>query len=81
MVNSNIIDELSSIVCKVLGKDSLILRREMTANDIEGWDSLSHVKILYQCEMKWGIKLTYQQLTNLKCIGDLVDIIEEFEGN
>ena len=53
----------------------------MTANDIEGWDSLSHVKILYRCEMQWGIKLTYQQLTNLKCIGDLVDIIEEFEEN
>ena len=48
----------------------------MTAHDVDGWDSLSHVKILYKCELKWNIRLTLEELSSLQNIGDLVMIIE-----
>ena len=80
MDNSKILDELSEIVKEILGKDSIFLSMQTTANDIEGWDSLTHVKILYECELRWKIKLTFEQLSSLKCVGDLVELISKVEN-
>ena len=83
MKNSNkqIIDELTKIVKEVIGKDYIVLTSTTTANEVPGWDSLSHVQILYKCELKWGIRLSLKELSNLKNVGDLVDIIVKFLDN
>ena len=78
MVNkkNDIYKDLTSLVSEVLGSEVVDLTPEMTAHDVEGWDSLSHVKILYKCELKWNIRLSLEELSSLENIGDLVIIIE-----
>jgi acyl carrier protein len=49
----------------------------MTASDVEGWDSMSHTRILYECELKWSIRLTLQELSSLKTIGDLLNVLHK----
>ncbi len=71
------IEELSLIVADVLGIDKLELREDMTAHDVDGWDSLSHVRILHECELKWNLRLTLDQLSGLNTIGDLIRIIDD----
>ena len=74
--NKDIYEDLKNLVSEVLGSDVGDLTPEMTAHDVDGWDSLSHVKILYKCELKWNIRLTLEELSSLQNIGDLVMIIE-----
>ena len=83
MKNSNkeIIDQLSTIVKEVIGKDDIVLTSTTTAYEVPGWDSLSHVQILYKCELKWGIRLSLQELSSLNNVGDLVHIIVKFLDN
>ena len=76
--NKQIIDELSTIVKEVIGKENVLLNSTTTANEVPGWDSLSHVQILYKCELKWGIRLSLKELSNLNNVGDLVNIIAKF---
>lgn len=76
-----ILDELSKIVREVLGKDDILLTKNTTANDVAGWDSLSHVQILYKCELNWGIRLSLKELSSLNNVGDLVEIIVKFLEN
>ena len=68
---------LETIVEDITGSDNVTLNPTMTANDVEGWDSLSHVQILYECELKWNIRLTLQELDSLNNIGDLVEVIKK----
>ena len=68
---------LEAIVEDITGNDNVTLNTKMTANDVEGWDSLSHVQILYKCELKWNIRLTLQELDSLNNIGDLVEVIKK----
>ena len=75
--NNEILENLAEIVSDVLGLDNVELKEFMTAQDFEGWDSMSHTKILYECELKWSIRLTLIELTNLKTIGDLVEVIQK----
>ena len=80
-LNKKIIDELTTIVKEVLGKDDIYLTSSTTAYDVPGWDSLSHVQILYKCELQWGIRLSLKELSSLNNVGDLVDIIVKYQNN
>jgi len=79
--DEKILDELSKIVREVIGKDDVSLTKNSTANDVPGWDSLSHVQILYKCELTWGIRLTLKELSSLNNVGDLVEIIVKYLEN
>ena len=68
---------LSEIVADILGIDDIQLAESMTASDVEGWDSMSHTRILYECELKWSIRLTLQELSSLKTIGDLLNVLHK----
>tara|TARA_B100000242_G_scaffold294035_1_gene274328 strand:- start:2201 stop:2458 length:258 start_codon:yes stop_codon:yes gene_type:complete len=72
---STILSCLSEIVADILGIDDIQLAESMTASDVEGWDSMSHTRILYECELKWSIRLTLQELSSLKTIGDLLNVL------
>jgi acyl carrier protein len=48
----------------------------MTANDVEGWDSLSHVVLILAIENRFKIKFNNKELLTLKNVGDLLHSIE-----
>jgi acyl carrier protein len=49
----------------------------MTANDVEGWDSLSHVNLIVAIETKFGIRFNQKELLSFKNIGDLLNCIDK----
>ena len=74
---NTILSCLSEIVADTLGIDDIQLAESMTASDVEGWDSMSHTRILFECELKWSIRLTLQELSSLKTIGDLLNVLHK----
>ncbi|MGE5084813.1 MAG: acyl carrier protein [Bacillota bacterium] len=50
--------------------------RELTPKDGSGWDSLNHVLVLLEIESEFSIRLDVQELTELKNLGDLLDLIK-----
>lgn len=55
--------------------ESLILRPEMTARDVDGWDSLAHIRLLLTIGRKFDIKFSAPEVGSLRSIGDLVSLI------
>ncbi len=55
--------------------DNLSLTPETTANDIEEWDSLSHIRLIVAVERRFKIEFKNADIGNLKKVGDLVDLI------
>ncbi len=56
--------------------DSITLRPDMTARDIDGWDSMAHVRLLLTIERKLQIKFSAPEIGGLRSVGDLVGVIE-----
>jgi len=69
-------ETLNGIFRMVFDDDSIQIERQMTANDIDGWDSLSHVNLITAVEGKFKIRFTQKELLTLKNVGDLLDHIE-----
>jgi acyl carrier protein len=67
---------LNGIFRQVFDNDKLAVTRDTTANDIEEWDSLTHMNIIMVVEKKFKIKFALAEIENLSSVGDLVDLID-----
>ncbi len=70
------LDRLNNLVGDLLEIDDLKLSPEMTAQDVPGWDSLAHVRIVVAVEQAFGVRFSTSEITSLKSIGDLVTLID-----
>lgn len=69
-------ETLSQIFRMVFDDDSLEIVPEMTANDVDGWDSLSHVNLITTIEAKFLIRFSQKELLKQHNVGDLIVDIE-----
>ena len=72
--------KLKAVFQKVLEENDITLTREMTAHDIEKWDSLRHVQLISEVERAFGIKFKLREVLSMKNVGDLIDLIHVKQG-
>jgi len=72
----SIVEPLNEIFCEVFDDDEIELTPEMTADDVDGWDSLSHVNLIVTIETRFKIRFNQKELLIFKNVGDLMKSIE-----
>jgi acyl carrier protein len=72
----NVLADLSTLIREVFDAPQAAIGRATTANDVDGWDSLSHVNLIVSVEVRFGVKLTAREIMGLRNVGDLADAIE-----
>lgn len=70
-------EQLNQVFQMVFDDNSIQVRPEMTADDIEGWDSLSHVNLMVAVESTFNIEFGQREILSFKTIGDLMLSIEK----
>ena len=76
MNRNEIIEKLTVIFHEVFNDNAIVLRDDMTAKDVERWDSLTHMLMITKVEETFGIKFKLKELNKLKMVGDLINTIE-----
>jgi acyl carrier protein len=77
MERTEIFEKLNEIFVDVLDLDEVELTDATTADDIEEWDSLSHVQLVVAIENAFGVKFTALEIMKWKNVGELVDSIAQ----
>lgn len=75
MTKEEIISKLTVIFHEVFNDENIVLRDDMTAHDVEKWDSLTHMLMITKVEETFGIRFKLKELNKLKQVGDLIEII------
>lgn len=70
----DILAELTPIFREVFDDDTIIITELTTADDIDAWDSLSHMNMVMAIEIKFGVRFALGELPTLRNVGDLVDL-------
>lgn len=70
------LEQLTPIFRQVFDDDSIVLTRETTADDIDAWDSLSHMNLVAAVEMTFKVRFALGELQTLKDVGHLADLID-----
>ena len=73
----NIIERLNEVFQNVFDDDEITVDRDTTAADIEDWDSLEHIRLIAAVEREFGVKFTMKEVSAMKNVGEMIDIIAE----
>jgi acyl carrier protein len=73
---ADIYSALTEIFHDVFLRDDITLRPDLTAKQVQGWDSFKQIEIIMACEEKWHIKFKTRELDSLQAVGDLVKLVE-----
>lgn len=76
MERTEIVERLTGIFKNVFTDNGLVITDEMTSNDVEKWDSLTHMLMISEVETAFGIKFKLKDLNKMKNVGNLIEIIQ-----
>ena len=76
MDNAEIWKLATSVFRETLDRDDLVLTPQLTARDVEGWDSLSHILLVVAVEQRFGIKFSTGEIDGLENVGQFIALIE-----
>ena len=73
----NIKEELQTVFREVFFDESIVITESTTADDIEEWDSLSHITLIQMIESKFNITFTTEEILGAKNVGEFIGYIEK----
>jgi acyl carrier protein len=76
LTRTKIFEKLTRIFREVFDDESLVIEDSTTANDIDDWDSLTHINLIAAIENEFGMEFNMKEIIALKNVGDFVNIIE-----
>jgi len=76
MSDSKTLSALTEVFRELFMDETIELTPETTADDIDGWDSFTHLNIIVAVETRFKIKMTTAEAEGLKDVGNLVALIE-----
>ncbi|WP_331482831.1 acyl carrier protein [Otoolea muris] len=75
MTRENVYEKLNGVFRDVFDNEDITVNDATTADDIDDWDSLEHINLVVAVEKCFGIKFTMGEVTGMKNVGEMADII------
>ena len=76
MDEAQIYSRLAEIFAGVFDEDTIQITPELSAKDVDGWDSLTHIRLILTVEKAFKIKFSTSEIGKLENVGDLVSLIK-----
>ena len=70
-----VLQRMSGVVRDVLDLEELQLKGTMSAKDVDGWDSLAHIRILLAIETEFNVRFETSEMAALPTVGALAELI------
>ena len=71
---------LQDVFREVFEDDDIVVSRATTAAQIPAWDSVMHVTLMMAAERAFKLRFKSGEVTGLKNVGELVDLIDRRRG-
>lgn len=80
MESKEILHKVEEVFRDVLDNEEITLAETTTANDIEEWDSLTHVELVRAVEKAFGIRFTSAEILSWKNVGEMVESVARYKA-
>jgi acyl carrier protein len=72
---ASILEQLPPPLRDIFDNDTLIATPDLTARDVEGWDSLGNVRLFVEVEKAFGLRFSAAEISSLQNLGQLAHLI------
>lgn len=66
---------LTTIIERMFDVPGDSISRTTTAQDVEGWDSLTHIDLIVAVEREFKVRFTTAEVVSLQNVGELIDLV------
>ena len=70
-----IYEKLNEIFREVFDNPGIKVTPEITADDIEEWDSMTHMNLIMMVELRFGIEFEQSEVMGLENVGELAELV------
>lgn len=77
MTYENVIKEVQDIFIDITDNPSIVLKDTTTSDDIEEWDSLTHIQLVVAIEKHFKVNFTSEEIGGYANVGAMCKGIEE----
>jgi acyl carrier protein len=75
MTEQEVYERLNVIFNDLFDRDDIVLSRETSQADIDGWDSKRMIDIVLAIESRLGVRLTTAEAEKIETAGDIAALI------
>jgi len=75
MKKEDLFENIQEIFRDIFDDEFLTIENSTNSDDIEDWDSLNHINLVVAIENEFSIKFGFDELSDLKDVGAMVDLI------
>ena len=75
-MNGQQLEKLTDIFRTLFNDPDLVLRDELVATDVPGWDSFNHVNLMIIIEQEFGVKFTNEEVVKMQNVADLKNVLK-----
>ena len=76
VAREEIVERLNRVFQEVFDDEALVISPEMTARDVDDWDSVNHITLVVAIEKEFRIKLKMAEVGTLENVGQMIDLLE-----
>ena len=76
MTRENILEKMHPIFLDVFELDEIQLTESLTAKDVDGWDSLTHIQLVVALEKQFGVRFSSTEIQNWENIGAIAEAVQ-----
>ncbi len=76
-MTNNHLKHIQKVFQAVFNVDPDTITPDTTKNNVEGWDSLGHLRLMMAVEKEFGVKFTTEQVVGIERVGDIIAITPE----
>ena len=75
------IEQLTSIFRDVFDDEDLVIEQNTTAQDVDGWDSLAHIRLVVSIEKAYALRFSAAEISGLINVGEMAELILKKQAN
>jgi acyl carrier protein len=68
--------KLTELLQQIFDDETLVARPDLTADQVEGWDSFAHLRLIFKVEKTFGVTFSASQISGLRNVGELAELIQ-----
>jgi acyl carrier protein len=76
MTRNELLKEINTIFISTLDNEEVVIEEATTANDVEEWDSLTHIQLVVAIEKHFKIRFTSKEIQSWNNVGEMIDCIQ-----
>ncbi|MFM7021708.1 MAG: acyl carrier protein [Flavobacteriales bacterium] len=77
MERQEMLKQVNAIFVDTLDNEDIVINEETTANDVEEWDSLTHIQLVVAIEKHFKLRFTSKEIQSWRNVGEMLTCLQE----